>query len=483
MEFFPTLQTPPEPTPDPVAIVRQETCMNQFVNAVNNGQYDKVSGALFYLSDQIPASFEQITPEYIRDVVFPGSPAKKITSLEVYELYAVAYFEGLKIRFDFELFPDTCKIAAIQKDTNVPYYPEIYVEPEELPPDENLIPLQTSCVNGFVSAVNSGNHGKLNGGALSYLDPLVPALADIDEYYVSGFMFPLSPFQKITFVKVYDTYAVAQFNNMLVRLTLRVGSNFCYIATVHVGVPNEYFPEKFTGTIEATPPPVDTIPLQNACANGFVNAINAGNYVTAGGARSYMNPASPNYYSVTKQYLQGMLFPGSPITRLTDLKVYETHATVKFGMNSVVLNFLVGANSCYISDIYAGALQEYFPEIFTGVIEPVPPPIDTVALQRTCAEGFFGSVNAGQFTQARNYVDPTLNSYRNFYGDYVRYRIFPGSPTKKCLNIKIYDDMASCDFGSDKIYVYYRLYQGRYVINEIYRAIMTEFYPTINWSS
>lgn len=98
-------------------------------------------------------------------------------------------------------------------------------------------------------------------------------------------------------------------------------------------------------------PDIATIPLQAACMTGFVNAINLGSYVGPSGAKSFMNPNTPTYNLVTEDYLRNVVFPGSPVNPMTNLKIYEHFATVSFIGGLVVFALMIDDGVCYIESI------------------------------------------------------------------------------------------------------------------------------------
>lgn len=76
------------PLPDPADIPRQIACISGFMNAVNSGAYDV---AITYLNPDAP-TYSMVTPEYLRDVVFPGSPAIQLSDEKIYDTFATIVF-------------------------------------------------------------------------------------------------------------------------------------------------------------------------------------------------------------------------------------------------------------------------------------------------------------------------------------------------------------------------------------------------------
>lgn len=365
----------------------------------------------------------------------------------------------------------------------IEYYPSIKVE-EPPPPDEEDVIEQTACINGFVNAINNGNFIGVNG-ARSFLSPSYPAsIADITESYLSTMVFIDSPTKQISFVEVFEEFATAYFNTELVEFEFEFIGAACYIGSIILSESRNYFPN-IQKVPDPIPPVGTTIPGQTDCITRFVTAVNNGIHdKSQNGALSFLDSRISTYASLTNTYLSEFVFPLSPVYKIEDVKIFPTYATATFRDKEVLINFVLLSGTTYkITSIKIKDTTEYFPTIFTGKIEPTPPPIDTVQLQRICAEGLFNAVDNSQYLAARLYFNPNTRSYRNLYETYIQTRMFAGSPTVKTSNIRVYATYATADFGSQKIYIYYSLLSGAYKVNRFVRMIPSEFYPTMNWSS
>lgn len=480
--YFPAIQEKiVEPIIDPNANAAQKAVTSAFVAAINSGSFGP-TGAMQYIDSTYP-TYPLFNADYLCGYVFPNAPATQITSVCVFEDHATAKFGLNDVYLRLMEHNGTMKIIGITVGVNTEYFPTIFSgATPKIPPVETSIPEQTAAVNGFVNAVNTGDYSVATG-VLKYIDNTLSTYDSIDQDYFCGFVFVNSPTIQITDVAIYSDHATAKFNGSQVTLNLLKVSGVYKISKIVIGSGTEFYPTLYAPSTEPIPPPRDLVQFQTLRVNAFVNAVNNGRYgKTGGGALSFFHPAAVTYAKINENYMKTTLFSGSPNTKLTDVKVYSDMATAKFAGYTITMMLETYNSVLYISKITSSEAIEYYPALFSGKFEPPTPPAVSVTAQAACANGLFNAISSADWTGARKFFNPNASGYRSLYQYYLSTKCFPGAPTTKVTNIRVYETYASADFGIYKIYLYYSLLNGAYKVFTFTRLIPAELYPTLNWN-